>query len=426
MSLSNTNTAVHITDEPLTTKISTAATPLLQDAVDTRITKVRPMATPIDQISRCGDIRHADSMRVNYYEVDVKPVITQLAASQPREPFTALPDNKISITVNLENNAMFAASDTLLMPDIQLSGNPLMFYVTEADEQKTVITPIASEATQAFLEPLLKPGCKVVRMGRAAMELDVQTAQFETLPKRNFNYCQIFKMQIEESVLHRLANKEASWNLSDQEEVAVMDMRQGMEKNFLFGHRAQFAGASGSEDVYLTGGIWNQNLATFNYDPAQLCEKTLVALSRQAFTGTGGAARKILIAGSDLVESLSNLPHQRILDGGRTYTRWGLEFNEIKTNFGTLYLIHSEIFDQCGHASDGMVIDPQMLTKYVHIPFTTERLDLRKSGQRNTDAVVITEASCLVLRNPQSHMRIVAKAGSGVGQKVDAPNVTLK
>jgi hypothetical protein len=34
---------------------------------------------------------------------------------------------------------------------------------------------------------------------------------------------------------------------------------------------------------------------------------------------------------------------------------------------------------------------------------------LRTSGQRNTDAIVITEASCLVLRHPDSHMRVIAK-----------------
>ncbi len=55
-----------------------------------------------------------------------------------------------------------------------------------------------------------------------------------------------------------------------------------------------------------------------------------------------------------------------------------------------------------------MVIDLDYLTKYVHIPFHTEKLDLRRSGTRNTSAVVITEASCLVLRYPQSHLRVIS------------------
>ena len=69
----------------------------------------------------------------------------------------------------------------------------------------------------------------------------------------------------------------------------------------------------------------------------------------------------------------------------------------------------SEVFDQCGHGGDAMVIDPEYITKYSHVPFRTERLDLRSSGQRNTDAIVITEASCVVLRYPRAHMKIVKK-----------------
>ena len=57
-----------------------------------------------------------------------------------------------------------------------------------------------------------------------------------------------------------------------------------------------------------------------------------------------------------------------------------------------------------------MVIDPNYMTKYVHVPFHAEQLDLRSSGQRNTDAVVLTEASCLVLRYPNAHMKVLGAA----------------
>ena len=53
-----------------------------------------------------------------------------------------------------------------------------------------------------------------------------------------------------------------------------------------------------------------------------------------------------------------------------------------------------------------MIIDPEYIQKYTHIPFSTEQLNLKKSGVRNVDALVMTEASCLVLRYPKAHMRI--------------------
>ncbi len=247
-------------------------------------------------------------------------------------------------------------------------------------------------------------------MGRAATELDVQTPQFQALPKKASNHCQIFKMQVEQSTLQRLADKEAGWTLSDQEEAAVIDMRLGMEKNFLFGCRSKIFDPSKNEEVYLTGGIWNQTSETVEVNVDTLSHADLITIASRAFTDNNGSKRKIIMGGTDFVAALCRQEVVNVAPIGSTLAKWGLEAREIVTNFGHLYVIHSEIFDQCGHSKDAMVIDPNYITKYTHIPFHAEKLDLRRAGTRNTDAVVLTEASCLVLRYPKSHLRIVHKA----------------
>ncbi len=64
----------HVTDGPLTVSAVREASPeLLLNEIDSRIVKVRPMATPIDQISRMVGARRAKSMIVDYYSVDTKP-----------------------------------------------------------------------------------------------------------------------------------------------------------------------------------------------------------------------------------------------------------------------------------------------------------------------------------------------------------------
>lgn len=83
--------------------------------------------------------------------------------------------------------------------------------------------------------PALNFEQSMIRMGRAAAELDVQTSQSEALPIKRRNFCQIFKCQVEQSILQRLSAKEVGWSLTDQEETALIDMRLSMEKNFLFG-----------------------------------------------------------------------------------------------------------------------------------------------------------------------------------------------
>lgn len=59
--------------------------------------------------------------------------------------------------------------------------------------------------------------------------------------------------------------------------------------------------------------------------------------------------------------------------------------------------------------ANGIIVDPEYITKYTHIPFKAERISFHKQGVRNTEGVVLTEASCLVLRYPDAHMGIVRK-----------------
>lgn len=400
----------HVSNTPLTTEVSDIVAPgLLLNSIDSRIVKIRPMATPIDQLSRCAGSRHAGSIKVEYYAVDVKDTVSTLA--QPLMPdVTAAGEN--SFYISTKNNEIFSPTETIMLPGCKVDGgtHPLVLYIAAVDKRDGLLV-VPVNAVRVDEEWNFEPAAatsSIVRMGRAAAELDVQSPQYEAVPRKSQNYCQIFKMQIEQSTYQKLANKEVDWTLSDQEEVAIIDMRLGMEKNFLFGAKAEITDPDKHEKIYLTGGIWNQTDNTFTLPAGKLTGEAMVSMCRRAFTGAGcGSTRKILVGGSGLIEKLSNMQADRYVTGSNTLVKWGIEFREIRTNFGSLYVVHSEVFDQCGHADDGMIIDPDALTKYTHVPFQSEILNLRTSGQRNTDARVLTECSCLVLRHPQSHLKII-------------------
>ena len=305
-------------------------------------------------------------------------------------------------------------SETILVPEIKgydasgKASGPLVLYVTERSSSGLSVAPVNGEVSDAGIAiPAIPAGTRLVRMGRAATELDVQTAQFAALPRKAYNNCQIFKMQVEQTTLAKIARKEVGWNFSDQEEAAIIDMRLGMEKNFIFGSCAKLFDATKNEYIYLTGGIWYQTPREHSINLNNISEGDMVELCAAAFTRNCGSKRKILIAGTELMTALSKVQYSKTISAGDTFAKWGVEFREIRSNFGSLYVLHSEVFDQCGHAADGFVLDPDYMTKYVHVPFRAETLDLRRSGVRNTDAVVLTEASCLVLRYPQSHMRVI-------------------
>lgn len=407
----------HVAAEPLTTDLTRELSPdLLLNEIDRRIVKIRPMATPIDQLSRWAGAKKAGSMIVDYYSVDTRPTVSKVTKEHTWDG-DSMGNNVVQLKV--ENAEVFEPSETVLVkgvhgyePDGQTESNhDLVLYVVGKDKSAGSLSVIAvnglKDGETENCVPTIPLDSVLVRMGRAASELDVQTAQFEALPKKAQNYCQIFKMQIEQSTLQRIANKEVGWTFSDQEEAAVYDMRLGMEKNYLFGVKARISDPEKNDTVLLTGGIWHQAGGEFTYKKGELNQNAVISMMRQAFTGNAGTKRKVLIGGSGLIVQLNQLDSTKVVMAGESIVKWGIDFSEMRSKFGRLYVLLSEVFDECGMENNGMIIDPEYLQKYSHIPFTTEQLNLKQAGVRNTDAIVLTEASCMTLRYPKAHLRIV-------------------
>ena len=412
-----------ISGEPATVSTVQEYSPsLLQSEIDNRIVKIRPMSTPIDQISRLKGARKAGSMIVDYYSVDMKPTRVKLVEKYTEPTSNTVNSSHTRVKITVDNPDAIEVSDTLLAHSISgydESGEyeldaRLVLYVTSKDiETGELLVQAVNGKKIGSVKgciPTIYEDTVFSRMGRAATELDVQTAQFESLPFKSQNFCQIFKMQIEQSTFLKMANKEVEWDFSDQEEVAIYDMRLSMEKSFLFGIKSSIYDPVKKENVNLTGGIWWQAGKDFYYNCSDdFTNDILIDLMRNAFTGNSGNKRKVLLAGSGLIARLSTLDVIRTMSNESSMVKWGLDFNEIVSKFGKLYVIHSEIFDDCGRVDDGIIIDPEYLQKWSHVPFGSQTLDLKKAGIRNTDALVLTEASCMTLRYPDAHMRIVGE-----------------
>ena len=389
---------VHVSGVPLTTEVTNQAVPgLLTNAIDKAVVKIRPMATPIDQISRMGHVRSVDSMDVDYYSVDTR-VDSDSVISAEVSAETAGDDNPLYV-LTVSHPSRFEATETF---GYGADGVDSVGYIVEKNADGTLLCA----SVKGDLSELASGG-KIIRMGRAATQLDVQSPQFSALPVKNTNYCQIFKMQIEQSVVMKLSHKEIGWDFTDQQEAAVYDMRMGMEKQFLFGKKAKVYDPRKQETVTFTGGIWDQAGKEIDVTLNGFDSKALVDMLRQAFTDNSGSRRKVLIAGSELIAALNRIEHTHVITARDQVTAWGIDFSELQSKFGRLYVVFSDIFDVMGMAGNGIIVDPEYIQKHVFIPFNAERLDLRGSGQRNTEAMVLTEASCLTLRYPEAHARVI-------------------
>lgn len=400
--------------------------------VDKRIVKIRPMATPIDQISRYAKSSATKSFEVKYYSVGTREIKCRTNAK-----VTAM-STGASTTLPVDDLNMFTLDDTIRVVGVPAVTKPdgtaytsedsirpdLVLCVCGKNDSSNLPTVYAVNGTkdsngQPILVPEIPQGTTLVRMGKACGELDVQTGRFNNIPMPEVQYCQNFMIQVEQSTFDKIAAKEVNWNFSDIEEDGVYDMRLAMENTYLFGVKNVIKHiAKDGMNTWFTGGIWwmaGKDIEVGEWDSEKNCavitDDNLVDITKDLFVGTGiGNKRKILFCGSDMLSAFSKIKSDkfRLKD---TVEVWNLKFKSWDTDFGEVLTIHHELFDVNGMSDCGFAMDPEYLSKKTHVSWGRNVLDLQKAGIRRTDAVVIQEVSCLYLRYAKAHARMrLAKA----------------
>lgn len=398
-----------------------------QKEIEKRITKIRPMATPIDQISRHAKSVHSDSFVVKYYSTGTRPVKTTLTTAITKQ------SSGSSVTLDVEDANMFTIDDTIRVVgvkgitnekgtayDVASSRIPdLVLHVCGRDTNtnKPVVYAVNGNKDgdgQPIWLPAIPEGTTLIRMGKAGGELDVQTGRFNNLPTSEEQYCQNFMIQVEQSTFDQLAKKEVNWDFTDLEEDGIYDMKLAQENSYLFGAKGYIKHVTkDGMGTWFTGGVWymaGKDIEIGHYDAESkttvVSDDDLVDMTRDLFVGTGiGNKRKIMFCGSDVLAALSKIQSDKFRLK-ESVEHWNLKFKSWDTDFGEVLTIHHELFDLNGMSDYAFAMDPEYLTKRTHINWTRNVLDLKSAGVRNTNAVVLQEVSCIYLRYAKAHARM--------------------
>ena len=383
-------------------------------AVDERITRMRPMRTPIDQITRkASSISRVNSMVVQYYSVATRPIKATLTSE-----VAAMTGSSVTLPVSDPN--MFSETDTIRLHNVKgykedgttKDDKDLMLYVVGKNDDgfPNVIAVNGQKSTSGNTKtPVLPKDTVLIRMGRAASEIDVETGNFYNLPEPSEQFCQKFMMQVEQSTAHKMWEKKVDWNFSDIEEDGIYDMRLGMENSFLFGIKGKSKDPRKSgADVYFTGGIYwmvgkKMGLGVVDNGVATITDDEMVDFLKDLFTGNdSGNGQKIGFAGSDALAALAKMKSERF-KVVKEFEKWGLKFTSFDSNFGKLLVMHHELLDKNEKKDEILVIDPEYLRKKHFITWNRQEYDMAKLAKRDTQAVVMKEASCCYLTYPNAH-----------------------
>lgn len=114
--IAGTEGGQHVVDGPLTTEtVKNSSSDFLLNEIDKRIVKIRPMATPVDQLSRCAGAKRAGSMVVDYYTVDTKLTTAIMTAEYTAPSSSSVTSAAQKALLKTSNDDIFAVSDTILI-----------------------------------------------------------------------------------------------------------------------------------------------------------------------------------------------------------------------------------------------------------------------------------------------------------------------
>lgn len=388
---------------------------LLLNDIERKVVKIRPMGNPLEQLSRYATRRTSKSQRHEYYSTDTLPCSAKIKTA-----YNATAGGENQTTIDTTNNGIFSKYETIIVPSVngfnelgaQNNEFLVLYIVDKAQDGKLVVTPVnGSKIADNFnCVPSIPADSVLIRAGRAHNETDMQTSTYACVPTKKMQYLQIFRAQIEESTLQKISDKEVDWTFTDIEEEAIFDMKRGMNHSFWLGSKRIIFDPK-SKEVYMTGGIWYQAGKMFTYGVSktdiQFTEEMLVDLTRMSFTGNAGSGVKIFLMGSDLMANLSKIKRDRVINDNKTVTKYGITFEEIKTNFGRLWCVHDESLDELGFSANGLIFDANYMRKISVYELKTKDLDLRGAGTKDVDARTISEISGIILQNPEAHVKVV-------------------
>ena len=372
--------------------------------LDAIVVKVRPSETPMDTLMReLKNSRKTGSIKTGGWEVGTRDVEDKVTVE-----LTGSSDVH-DIPVGLKNMSM--RDDTVLVPGVAGGdGKPLMLYVLGKDNTNSRLNVVAANPVDGKI-PNIPANSVLLRLGNAKAETDAQTTPFALQPTPRYNFCQIHMCQVEESVVENLAKKKVAMDFSTYKEQTMWDWKRAMEYTNLFGVASVVTNPNDGKLVYTSDGLWNQVDKAWEFDASKAFDKAAyVNMTKYVFSDNNGSERKILFAGDDLIERMSDVAEfQHQIKPENVEVVHGIRFQRIVTNFGELLVKSHKLF-RGAFADSALVLDMSYITKDVYEPLHTKVLNLDESAQKRVMAHRMIEHYCLYAENLPTHCKIRRKA----------------
>lgn len=406
-----------VANEEVTTKTyENADEKLLADEIDRVVVEETRDRTPINAIMKeLKRKKRTGALKVEYFSVDEKPISAKVI-----ETYTPASDPSKVATIKVTNVSAFSKRDTVMLKGIKsyngTNENEIAFLsaiVLERDDENESIKIQAINGKENAIKEktfadVIPAETIVIRGGKAEHELSIRTAGSAQMPSQDENYCQNFMFELTMSDWAKIHDKNVDWGWSELFKFTLNDYATTKEISYLLGAKGRTKEATSSKEIYTCDGIIPKIKKTFSHG-GTMDDKKMADIMQKLFDGNNGNPVRYAFLGSELYLKFQKVDSiKKQIDGSKEPTVvFGLEFDRIKFGGNTLLLYKHPLFSFIGLGDYGLCLDMDNISEREFKPFTKTEMDLRKSGQENADAVSVSEVTCPVVKNPDTHMLIM-------------------
>ena len=381
-----------------------------KDTVSKKLAKLMPSKFPLDTITREMPKGRTKSDIYRYASVLSRPLTCAVKTENTAG---------MQVEVELTTTHMISLDSNLLVPKFDATGptadakattsdalsvSPLILHVIGINHGSGKVTVIALNASKV---PVLPAGTAMYRVGVAKDQSAAKSDDPMVLPTFDQNYCQINMATVSEAYFQKLQEKEVDWSMKDMQESTMYDFRLQSELSLLFGYGREFVDPISRKPKYTMDGFIRK-IPSIRNDGSGVTSAFMNSAMAQIFESNNGSEARICFYGSDFGLSMANnAAFEKQLEAGKTRVKFGITFNEVETNQGTLLMKKHDAFKLMGYGNAAMVIDPANFRKIVQKDLGWFDLDLEKAGVSRSVDRRIDEAFTLEVTNPETHALII-------------------
>lgn len=386
-----------------------------KNSVSQKLAKIMPSRTPIDSMLRNIGTGSCKSDKYEFFSIVARGIKAVVGATVEA---AASIDKSTTITLSSGANCLSKDGD-LLVPNYKVANGvasvvtkgvalrPLVIHIV--DIEGDVITVVGVNAPV----PAFAKDTVLYRMANAADQQIAMSQDPQSVPTKDYNYCQRNLCTVSENAFQALQEKEVQFSMAELKEQALYDFRMQAEMSAIFGADA-LAGENFRDTKTRKRKLHMRGLVDFpiqdidfsqtDYSTVDIAEK-LNEMCEDAFAGNNGSEERLFIYGPEVATMMANSKAwQKRMDAAKTEVKWGVKWKLIETNFGTLRGVMQPAFGLLGgYSKCAVIIDPANIRRVEQVALNSRNLDLKSAGISNSNDVVLEEAFTLEVTNPKTH-----------------------